>query len=170
MSWLDKILPSRIRAEKEGKGSVPEGLWHKCTNCDAVIYRAEFEKNLNVCPKCNHHGRISARKRADIILDKDGRIELFSDIMPIDMLNFKDKEKFKQATYITVVGNDNTMIKNDMDKIDMLNRENNKYGEEIKVVLASKAGGEGIDLHRIREVHILDPWYHLNRIEQTIVA
>ena len=69
MSWLDKILPSRIRANKESKASVPEGLWHKCTNCETVIYRAEFEKNLNVCPKCNHHGRISARKRADVILD-----------------------------------------------------------------------------------------------------
>ena len=61
MSWLDKILPSRIRAEKESKGSVPEGLWHKCLNCDTVIYRAEFEKNLNVCPKCNHHLRIDRR-------------------------------------------------------------------------------------------------------------
>ena len=62
MSWLDKILPSRIRASKENKASVPEGLWHKCASCETVIYRAEFEKNLNVCPKCNHHGRISARK------------------------------------------------------------------------------------------------------------
>ena len=101
MSWLDKILPSRIRAEKESKGSVPEGLWHKCLNCDAVIYRAEFEKNLNVCPKCNHHGRISARKRADIILDSEGKIEIFTDIMPVDMLNFKDKEKYKDKLLLT---------------------------------------------------------------------
>lgn len=82
--------------------------------------------------------------------------------------DFKDKNKFKQATYITIVGNDNNMIKNDMDKIDILNRETNKYGQEIKVVLASKAGGEGIDLHRIREVHILEPWHNLNKIEQAI--
>ena len=95
MSWLDKILPSRIRANKEDRGSVPEGLWHKCTNCDAVIYRAEYEKNLNVCPKCNHHGRISARKRADIILDTEEKIEILTDIGPVDMLNFKDKEKYK---------------------------------------------------------------------------
>tara|TARA_B100001094_G_scaffold160938_1_gene155643 strand:+ start:2307 stop:3182 length:876 start_codon:yes stop_codon:yes gene_type:complete len=101
MSWLDKILPSRIRAEKESKGSVPEGLWHKCLNCDAVIYRAEFEKNLNVCPKCNHHGRISARKRADIILDSEGKMEIFTDIMPVDMLNFKDKEKYKDKLLST---------------------------------------------------------------------
>ena len=95
MSWLDKILPSRIRANKESRGSVPEGLWHKCPNCDAVIYRAEYEKNLNVCPKCNHHGRISARKRADIILDVEDRIEIFNNIMPVDMLKFKDNEKYK---------------------------------------------------------------------------
>jgi len=95
MSWLDKILPSRIRANKENRGSVPEGLWHKCPNCDAVIYRAEYEKNLNVCPKCNHHGRISARKRADIILDVEDRIEIFNNIMPVDMLKFKDNEKYK---------------------------------------------------------------------------
>ena len=101
MSWLDKILPSRIRAENESKGSVPEGLWHKCLNCDTVIYRAEFEKNLNVCPKCNHHGRISARKRADIILDAEDRIELFDNIMPLDMLNFKDKEKYKDKLLST---------------------------------------------------------------------
>ena len=101
MSWLDKILPSRIRAEKESKGSVPEGLWHKCLNCDAVIYRAEFEKNLNVCPKCNRHGRISARKRADIILDSEGKMEIFTDITPVDMLNFKDKEKYKDKLLST---------------------------------------------------------------------
>ena len=95
MSWLDKILPSRIRASKENKASVPEGLWHKCASCETVIYRAEFEKNLNVCPKCNYHGRISARKRADVILDKEDKHEILTDIKPIDMLNFKDKEKYK---------------------------------------------------------------------------
>jgi len=101
MSWLDKILPSRIRANKKDKGSVPEGLWHKCSNCETVIYRAEFEKNLNVCPKCNHHGRISARKRADIILDAEGKIEILNDIKPIDVLNFKDKEKYKDKLATT---------------------------------------------------------------------
>ena len=101
MSWLDKILPSRIRANKKSKGSVPEGLWHKCSNCETVIYRAEFEKNLNVCPKCNHHGRISARKRADIILDTNDKIEILNDIKPIDVLNFKDKEKYKDKLATT---------------------------------------------------------------------
>ena len=101
MSWLDKILPSRIRAHKDKKASVPEGLWHKCPNCDAVIYRAEFEKNLNVCPKCNHHGRISARKRADIILDANDKLEILNNITPVDMLNFKDKEKYKDKLIST---------------------------------------------------------------------
>ena len=101
MSWLDKILPSRIRANKEEKGSVPDGLWHKCINCDAVIYRAEYEKNLNVCPKCNHHGRISARKRAEIILDSDDKLEILNNIQPVDMLNFKDNEKYKDKLIST---------------------------------------------------------------------
>ena len=101
MSWLDKILPSRIRANKEEKGSVPDGLWHKCMSCDAVIYRAEYEKNLNVCPKCNHHGRISARKRAEIILDSDDKLEILNNIKPVDMLNFKDNEKYKDKLIST---------------------------------------------------------------------
>ncbi len=95
MSWLDKILPSRIRAAKKKQSSVPEGLWHKCVNCEAVIYRAEYEKNINICPKCNHHGRISARKRIDIFLDQKNREELFTNITPKDVLKFKDKEKYK---------------------------------------------------------------------------
>ena len=77
------------------KSSVPEGLWHKCVNCDAVIYQAEYEKNLNVCPKCNHHGRISARKRINLFLDKSERVEVLGTISPKDILGFKDKEKYK---------------------------------------------------------------------------
>lgn len=82
--------------------------------------------------------------------------------------DFKNINDFRQASYITIIGNENVSIKNDIDKINIVNGENNKYGEEIKVVLASKAGGEGIDLHRIREVHILEPWFNLNKIEQAI--
>ena len=90
MSWLDKILPSRIRAGNGNKSSVPEGLWHKCINCETVIYHAEYEKNLNVCPKCNHHGRISARKRAEIFLDAANKEEIFNNISPKDILKFKE--------------------------------------------------------------------------------
>ena len=95
MSWLDKILPSRIRATKDEKGSVPEGLWHKCSNCGAVLYAAEFDKNNHVCPKCNHHERISARKRISIFLDKDNVTEMFNNLSPKDMLKFKDKQKYQ---------------------------------------------------------------------------
>ncbi len=95
MSWLDKILPSRIRATKDEKGSVPEGLWHKCTNCGAVLYTAEFDKNKHVCPKCNHHERISARKRISIFLDQGEHKEMFKDLSPKDMLKFKDKQKYQ---------------------------------------------------------------------------
>ena len=101
MSWLDKILPSRIRAGNKNKSSVPEGLWHKCTNCETVIYHAEYEKNLNVCPKCNHHGRISARKRAKIFLDATNKEEIFNNISPKDILKFKDKEKYKDKLIST---------------------------------------------------------------------
>ena len=101
MSWLDKILPSRIRAGNGNKSSVPEGLWHKCTNCETVIYHAEYEKNLNVCPKCNHHGRISARKRAEIFLDAANKEEIFNNISPKDILKFKDKEKYKDKLIST---------------------------------------------------------------------
>ncbi len=95
MSWLDKILPSRIRATKDEKGSVPEGLWHKCSNCGAVLYTAEFDKNNHVCPKCNHHERISARKRASIFLDDGIHEEMFKELSPKDMLKFKDKQKYQ---------------------------------------------------------------------------
>ena len=95
MSWLDKILPSRIRATKDEKGSVPEGLWHKCSNCGAVLYTAEFDKNKHVCPKCNHHERISARKRISIFLDEGEHKEMFSELSPKDMLKFKDKQKYQ---------------------------------------------------------------------------
>ena len=95
MSWLDKILPSRIRATKDEKGSVPEGLWHKCSNCGAVLYTAEFDKNQHVCPKCNHHERISARKRVSIFLDTTDVQEMFNNLSPKDMLKFKDKQKYQ---------------------------------------------------------------------------
>lgn len=95
MSWLDKIVPSRS-GTKGGSGSrVPEGLWKKCVKCSSVLYRPELEKNLDVCPKCDHHFRIGARRRLDIFLDEGDREELAADIMPVDRLNFKDVKKYK---------------------------------------------------------------------------
>lgn len=96
MSWLDKIVPTLTRSEnKDRRASVPEGLWKKCPKCDAVLYRPELEKSLDVCPKCDHHLRIDARRRLDIFLDEEGREELFTDVVPIDRLKFKDIKKYK---------------------------------------------------------------------------
>lgn len=95
-SWLDKFVPSLVRSEsKRGSGSVPEGLWKKCPKCDSVLYRPELEKNLDVCPKCNHHLRVNARRRLDIFLDHEGRHEIGSHLEPEDKLKFKDSKRYK---------------------------------------------------------------------------
>jgi acetyl-CoA carboxylase carboxyl transferase subunit beta len=95
MSWIDKILPSGIsKAEGDRRASVPEGVWTKCIKCEAVLYRPDLERNAQVCPKCDHHMRIGARKRIDLFLDKEDREEVFSDIEPIDRLKFRDKKKY----------------------------------------------------------------------------
>lgn len=97
MSWLEKLVPSVVRAEgRKGNASkVPEGLWKKCVKCSAVLYRPELERNLDVCPKCDHHMRIGARRRLDIFLDETSRQEIGADIEPIDRLKFKDVKKYK---------------------------------------------------------------------------
>ena len=96
MSWYEKLLPSTIRTEKSvKKASVPEGLWSKCENCNAILYNSELEKNFNVCPKCQHHMRISARMRLDMFLDEGDREEIGKNIKPIDPLKFRDIKKYK---------------------------------------------------------------------------
>ena len=95
MSWLDKIVPSKAKKKAAGASRVPEGLWKKCVNCGAILYRPELERNLDVCPKCDHHFRISARRRLDIFLDQDNREELATEVTPVDRLNFKDIKKYK---------------------------------------------------------------------------
>lgn len=96
MSWIDKILPSGVRrADGERRSSVPEGLWKKCIKCDAVLYRPDLERNAEVCPKCDHHMRITARRRLDLFLDEQGRTELFADMETIDHLKFKDKKRYR---------------------------------------------------------------------------
>ncbi|NMH61282.1 acetyl-CoA carboxylase, carboxyltransferase subunit beta [Alteromonas ponticola] len=92
MSWIQKILP---RTQTSTKGNVPEGVWTKCSSCQAVLYKTELEKLLEVCPKCDHHMRISARRRIDSFLDKNDRKELGSDLEPQDVLKFKDSKKYK---------------------------------------------------------------------------
>lgn len=97
MSWFEKLLPSRIRTDTAitEKKSIPEGLWHQCPSCQAVLYRAELERNNDVCPKCEHHMRINARRRLDIFLDAEGREEVGANVAPTDMLKFKDTKKYK---------------------------------------------------------------------------
>lgn len=96
MSWFEKLMPSRIRTEGGNKKAVPEGLWTKCPSCSAVLYRAEMERNLEVCPKCGHHNRIGARRRLDLFLDMEGREEIAGDLEPADPLKFKDSKKYKE--------------------------------------------------------------------------
>ncbi len=95
MSWLQKLLPPKIqRSERGARKSVPEGLWTKCPECDAVLYSTDLEKNLNVCPKCGHHQRIGARARLDSLLDPEGRFEIGAEVLPVDSLKFKDSKRY----------------------------------------------------------------------------
>ncbi len=95
MSWLKKLLPSRIRTDAVTKKGVPEGLWSKCDKCTAVLYRSELERNLEVCPKCQHHMRISARKRLEYFLDPGIQTEIGEDVVAVDKLKFRDLKKYK---------------------------------------------------------------------------
>lgn len=95
MNWFSKLLPERIRIDGESRKSVPEGLWTKCAACGAVLYRAEMERNLDVCPKCDQHARVGARFRLDKFLDKEGRTEIGENLKPVDALKFKDLKKYK---------------------------------------------------------------------------
>jgi len=94
MSWFEKIMPSRIKTERRTR-SVPEGLWIKCSACDAVLYRAELERNLNVCPKCSHHMRISGRERLARFLDEGEQIEIGANVSPEDPLKFRDSKRYR---------------------------------------------------------------------------
>jgi len=94
MSWFEKIMPSRIKTERRTR-SVPEGLWIKCPACDAVLYRAELERNLYVCPKCSHHMRIGARERLEAFLDPGKLIEIGANISPEDPLRFRDSKRYR---------------------------------------------------------------------------
>jgi acetyl-CoA carboxylase carboxyl transferase subunit beta len=97
MSWLQKLLPPRIKASPgTGRKSMPEGLWVQCASCEAVLFRNEVEKNLNVCAKCNYHARLTARERVDQLLDAEGRYEIGSEVLPIDSLKFKDTRKYPE--------------------------------------------------------------------------
>ncbi|ANE55852.1 MULTISPECIES: acetyl-CoA carboxylase, carboxyltransferase subunit beta [Methylomonas] len=96
MSWFEKLVPSAIRTESSQKRTtVPEGLWNKCPRCDAILFNAELEKNFSVCPKCEHHLRISARRRLNIFLDEGNCQEIGAGLKPADPLKFKDSKRYK---------------------------------------------------------------------------
>jgi len=95
LSWFEKLMPTSIRTDSSTKRGVPEGLWTKCTSCNAVLYRAELERNLDVCPKCNHHMRVFGRKRLEIFLDDSPTEEIGVNLMPFDKFKFKDSKKYK---------------------------------------------------------------------------
>ena len=96
MSWLEKIRPKGPATQKKDRTqSVPEGLWTKCPKCSAPLYRPELEKNLDVCPKCDHHMRVSARNRIEMFLDQGERLEIGGDLEPQDILKFKDSKRYK---------------------------------------------------------------------------
>ena len=108
MSWLNKLLPTKIKRKDtraERKTNLPEGLWSKCPSCEAVLYATDLEKNANVCPKCAYHNRIDARARIDLLLDAEGRFEIGAEVLPVDPLKFKDSrrytERVKDATEST---------------------------------------------------------------------
>lgn len=94
MSWIEKIL-NKSNITPTRKASIPEGVWTKCDSCGQVLYRAELERNLEVCPKCDHHMRISARERLLRFLDENSTTELGSELEPKDILKFKDSKKYK---------------------------------------------------------------------------
>jgi len=94
MSWFEKLMPSRISTEQRTR-SVPEGVWIKCPKCDAQLYRNELDRNLQVCPKCEYHMRIGARRRLDVFLDPDSQQELSAKLEPLDPLKFRDSKRYR---------------------------------------------------------------------------
>jgi acetyl-CoA carboxylase carboxyl transferase subunit beta len=94
LSWLQKLMPARIRTEGGNKRQVPEGLWEKCEACAAVLYKPEMERNLHVCPKCGHHMQIGARERLSALFDPDSSVELDAGLESIDALKFRDSKKY----------------------------------------------------------------------------
>ncbi|HEY8856008.1 MAG TPA: acetyl-CoA carboxylase, carboxyltransferase subunit beta [Rugosibacter sp.] len=94
MSWLQKLLPPKIKRSPGGRKSMPEGLWSKCPACEAVLYASDLENNQHVCPQCSHHLRLRARARLNLLLDEEGRFEIGAEVLPMDPLKFKDGKRY----------------------------------------------------------------------------
>ncbi len=103
MNWFSRVLPPKIKKNPSGatepgtetRRSVPEGLWSKCPTCQAVLYRTELEENLQVCPHCSYHHRLTARQRLHYFLDPEPRLELGAELVPVDPLRFRDQKRYK---------------------------------------------------------------------------
>lgn len=95
MNWFKRLITTKINTVHSQRKGIPEGVWAKCNSCNATVYHAELERNLFVCNKCNYHIRITARQRIEIFLDKENRVELADDVVPVDRLKFKDTKKYK---------------------------------------------------------------------------
>ena len=97
MSWLEKILPPKIRkTDTAARHQIPEGLWLKCPSCSTVLYKTDLEQNQFVCPHCSHHKRVAARIRLGLFLDEGERHEIGQDITPTDALKFRDSRKYPE--------------------------------------------------------------------------
>ena len=96
MSWLQKLLPPKIKRAEGSHKSIPEGLWCKCPACEAVLYSSDLEANQSVCPKCSHHHRLRARNSLDLLLDSEGRFEIGAEVIPVDALKFKDSRRYTE--------------------------------------------------------------------------
>jgi acetyl-CoA carboxylase carboxyl transferase subunit beta len=94
MSWFQNLLPPRIKNEKAGKRGIPEGLWTKCQSCESVLYQTDLDNHLGVCPKCNYHHRVRARRRIEQLLDAEDREEIAQNVLPVDILKFKDSKRY----------------------------------------------------------------------------
>jgi acetyl-CoA carboxylase carboxyl transferase subunit beta len=93
MSWIEKILP---KTNTSTKRNIPEGVWTKCTSCDSILYKKDLEKEQGVCPKCDHHMRLTGRKRLELFLDQGEKVEIAAELEPQDVLKFKDSKRYKE--------------------------------------------------------------------------
>ncbi len=114
MSWLNKLLPPKIKRDNRSDkpSAVPEGLWSKCSACEAVLYYTDLESNLQVCPKCNHHHPLTARGRLDMLLDAEGRYEIGAEVKPVDILKFKDGKRYpdRLSAAAELTGEDDALV------------------------------------------------------------
>lgn len=112
MSWFQKLMPSRIRTEGGKTRKVPDGLWSRCKQCEAVLYGPELERALWVCPKCDHHMSLTGRARLESFLDSDGRVELGTDLRPTDPLKFRDSKRYRDRLVAAqkVTGENDAMV------------------------------------------------------------